>query len=312
MILITGGFGYLGGRIAEYLVKSGYDIRIGTHRVDPIIPEVLSKCEVVLIDLLDKISLETACKNISIIIHAAALNASECQQEPENALLINGLGTLKLLRAAEKEKVKKFLYLSTAHVYGAPLQGNIDETSLPDPSHPYSITHQTAENFVLESHRRGTLSGIVCRLTNAVGCPVNSDANCWMLVVNDVCKQTVEFNRIVLHSNKLVERDYVPISSVCSSIGFLLNSNILFVGIVNISSGITQTLLDLTILISERAEKILDLNPTVEFSIDSNIEQPQHLLISNRKLVNAGVTISTDISREIDELLLNCSQWFAK
>ena len=47
MILISGGLGYLGGRIAEYLLNSGFHVRIGSSRINPEIPLNLSSCEVV-------------------------------------------------------------------------------------------------------------------------------------------------------------------------------------------------------------------------------------------------------------------------
>ena len=53
----------------------------------------------------------------------AALNDTACLADPLLALHVNTGGTLRLLRAAERAGVERFLYVSTAHVYGAPLAG---------------------------------------------------------------------------------------------------------------------------------------------------------------------------------------------
>jgi UDP-glucose 4-epimerase len=79
--------------------------------------------------------------------------------------------------------VTKFVYFSTAHVYGSPLQGLIDENSTPRPMHDYAITHRLAEDYVLQANSDKDITGSILRLTNSVGSPLNSKENCWMLFV---------------------------------------------------------------------------------------------------------------------------------
>lgn len=301
-MLITGGLGYLGGRLADYLVRSGVQVRIGSRRK--------GGADIVPMDFLDDASLERACQGISTIIHLAAMNAQACEKDPESALLINGLGTLKLLKAAEKEGVSKFLYFSTAHIYGAPLQGKIDEESLPHPLHPYSITHRVAEDYMLEADRKEQLSGIVFRLTNAIGSPLNREANCWMLVVNDLCRQVVTNQRMELYSNESIQRDFLPILTICSAVSFVLEHNTLNGEVVNISSGVALSLRELTDLIADRTEVILGFRPSVHFNQALKIENTEILSISNDKIKEAGFAIDTDLSDEIDQLLRNCKRWF--
>ncbi|MDC0229392.1 SDR family oxidoreductase [Deltaproteobacteria bacterium] len=295
MILVTGGRGYLGGRVVDYLSQSGLKVKIGDRSI-----------------FADDDSLEEACQGISCIAHLAAMNAQDCEKYPEEALRFNGLGTLNLLRAAERKSVTKFIYFSTAHIYGMPLKGKINEKSLPRPLHPYSITHRLAEDFVVEADRKEKLSGIVFRLTNGVGYPVRSDANCWMLVANDLCRQVVKNQRMELHSDKFVERDYVPISAICSALYFALVQSRLDGEIVNISAGKSLSLKELTDLIANRTVDVLGFRPTVHFRKESNfgIVSKERLEISNSKLKKTGFAMDADLSDEIDTLLLKCNQWF--
>ena len=312
MVLISGGLGYLGGRIAKYLLDSGFQVRIGSSRSHPDVPSDLLSCEIVICDLSDKRSLENACKNVSSIIHLASLNAQECDHDPEAALLINGLGTLNLLNAAKKMGVTKFVYFSTAHVYGSPLQGIIDENSTPRPIHDYAITHRLAEDYVLQANSNKDITGSILRLTNSVGSPLNSKANCWMLVVNDLCKQTVLNQSMELHSDELVQRDFIPISTVCSTVVDVLTSDVLDGEIANVSSGKVLTLRELTNLIADRSEVVLGFRPNINFKRLPKGKPLESLFISNSKLKSSGCIIDTDLSYEIDQLLLNCNQWFAQ
>ena len=295
-VLVTGGTGYLGGRIVEYLTKKGIYVSVCSRDV-----------------FVSDESLDAACHNITAIIHLAAMNAQECAKAPE-ALMVNGLNSLRLLNAAKRMGVSKFIYFSTAHVYGSPLVAELDEKSLPRPMHHYSITHRVAEDYVLEASARGEIFGVVFRLTNAVGSPVSQDANCWMLVVNDLCRQAVVDKKMVLLSDQSVLRDYLPISSVTAAIFFMLGQSIKNNSsgeIYNLSSGATLTLRDITDLIVDRTIEVLGFRPEVDFSSKRERENGgvEQFVVLNSKLKVAGFNIETDIENEIDQLLLNCRNW---
>mgnify|MGYP000117775073 FL=1 len=304
MVLITGGSGYLGGRIAVHLERLGYQVRIGKS--------VENDSNGFPIDLTDDHSINSACEGVSSIIHLAAMNAQSCDNNPEKALLINGLGTLKLLKSAKKNKVSKFLYFSTAHVYRSPLIGKISEELLPRPQHPYSITHRVAEDYVIGDVYQQSLSASVFRLTNAVGSPITPQVNCWTLVVNDFCRQVVTSNSIKVYSNKFLQRDFIPISSICSVVSSSLDSNVLDGEIVNLSSGVAITLQSLAIIIADRSEVVLGFKPRISFLGSSTEVGASELIISNSKLSNLGFKVDSNLSDEIDQLLLNCNKWFSE
>ena len=123
-ILITGGTGYLGGRLTSYL-----------KRVDQNKISVISrkKCaensNVNFIKINWKINdqLSDACRDIDTIVHLAGMNSYDCNKNLNKAIATNVNNTINLLKIAEKCDVKQFIYLSTIHVYGANLSGTIDE-----------------------------------------------------------------------------------------------------------------------------------------------------------------------------------------
>ena len=311
MILITGGLGYLGIRITEHLLKSGKKIRVATSQDKPYISDSINSCELIRIDLDNTDSLEKAMEGVTAIIHLAALDAYESQKDPNSALLVNGAGTLNLLKASEKTSVKKFIYMSTVHVYSSPLQGFIDETNLPRPLHPYSITHRLAEDYVLEANKHQKVQGVIFRLSNAVGSPASNKGNSWNLVVNDLCKQVIMNGEMQLQSNELTLRDYLPISSVVTVVeNALINSS--FSGeIFNLSSGKSLSLREITNIISYRSKVLFGFEPLVTFNeTKTDFNLPSELQVSNSKLANLGIEIMSDLEREIDQILINCKSWF--
>jgi UDP-glucose 4-epimerase len=300
VVLITGGSGYLGGRIADYLRNYGFDVLIGTRNKSS------SDC---FMDYFNKESLEKACNNVDQIIHLAGMNAQECEKNPDDALNFNGKGTSNLLDAAIKQGVTNFLYFSTAHVYQSPLEGNFDECTLANPSHPYSISNKAAEDYVLQAVSGNNLFGTVFRLTNAVGSPSSPSANCWMLVANDLCRQTVVNKNMQLHSSEYIRRDYLPISSICEVIRFSLLSNNFSGEVVNLSAGHSLSLKELSDLIKNRCKLLLGFTPSVNFINKSTDKNPIHLTISNKKL-KEFCDPKFNLNDEIDNLILNCVKWF--
>ena len=309
MILITGGLGYLGGRIAAQLILAGLKVKIGSSRKNPKIPKALSSCDIVYIDFFDNKSLESACNKVSIILHLAGINAYNSEDDPESALLVNGLGTLKLLKAAEKEGVHRFLFFSTMHVYGSPLMNKIDETKVPSPSNHYSISNRLAEDYVIHANQYGKISGAIVRLSNAVGKPINDESNCWSLVVNDLCQQAVEFNYLKLTSDGKQQRDFIPIADICDAVLFLIElSDNQYSGQIFNLGGAVFTIYEIALLIAERNNSIF--GTTIEIEVEKN---PKKEIISNtlyyhtNKLANLGFKQNNNLSSEIDLLLQFCA-----
>lgn len=187
-ILLTGGLGYLGGRIARALTDARYQVLCGTCREEPA-PAWLPTMRMARIDWTSTDSLTEACCNVDCVVHLAAMNEIESARDPVSALQMNGMASLRLLEAAKAAGVRRFVYFSTAHVYGAPLQGEITEKTMPRPAHPYAITHRVSEDFVLSAHDQKHIEGIVVRLSNGFGAPVTPYIDRWTLLVNDLCKQ---------------------------------------------------------------------------------------------------------------------------
>ncbi len=155
-VLVTGGLGYLGGRILGHLEASGkYDLRVSTRCPPEDRPAWTGSIQVVQADLLVEDALAGLLDGVDVVLHLAAMNARDCAADPERARMVNVVGTGKLLAAAEKAGVRRFVYVSTAHVYGAPLLGEISEETVPRPVHPYAITHRAAEELVWPRGSRG-------------------------------------------------------------------------------------------------------------------------------------------------------------
>ena len=311
IILVTGGLGFLGGRISEYLIKNNKKVRIGTRKKPERIPEALLSCEIVEMDFTDDFSIQKACKNVAVIVHLAALNSSDCDNDPELALLIDSLGTLKLLEAAKRSKVESFLYFSTSHVYGHNLSGLLSERSVSRPVSHYAITHRIAEDYVLKFNN-AFLSSCVFRLTNVIGSPLDKSGSSLNLLANDLCKKIAVGQEPVVHSNKFIVRDFISIQNILKSTLFFIDN---FIGkslggeIINISSSKSLTLEHLSDIIIKRAKKILKYDARIHFKDESAGVNISKFIISNKKAEEYGFNFDSEICDDIDCMLANYRKW---
>ena len=316
-ILVTGGLGYTGGRIISYLLSlGGYEIFVSTRKKEIDRIGLFLEGEVGFIDSSlfedrDYIFPES----FDAIIHLAAFNEIDSARDPVSASEYNIISSLKLLQLARKHNIRQFIYFSTAHIYGSPLQGMITETSLPRPLHPYAITHKAFEDFVLAARDKGEIDGIVLRLSNSFGAPVWPWVNRWSLLVNDLCKQAVTTGVLRLNSNGLQERDFIPLSDVAAATAFFLNQTRQSTGngLYNLSGNYTLTALEMTKLIKDRCVEILQkelpvLLPPSEGNPPCAFER---LKLGNEKLKNLGFTPTLHVHEEIDNLLIFCKRYFS-
>ena len=144
-VLVTGASGMVGRNLVGYFAGKGVDV----------IPTDLSGWPVSG-DLLDKEFVFTKLASIDFdaIIHLAAM--TELKKTIENPKLcfeVNCFGTLNMLELASKKNVKRFLFASSANVFGAPKKNPVKEDSPFDPRVPYDYSKVVSENLAMGYYR---------------------------------------------------------------------------------------------------------------------------------------------------------------
>ena len=133
-ILITGGSGFLGKTLCRALVDAG-------HKVLNLDKKACDVVETVVGDVMDQQLVERHMLGIEAVFHLASyIEAGESVEMPRKYIENNVLGTLAVLEAMKKFGVKKFLFSSSAAVYGEPLRTPIQEDDRTLPINPYGMT----------------------------------------------------------------------------------------------------------------------------------------------------------------------------
>lgn len=312
-VLITGGMGYLGGRLAQHLaVAADTAVLLGSrHTLGT--PVWLAAARMVPTDWDSQAKLAAICEGVDAIIHLAAMDAVDAAKDPAGALMMNGVATVRLLESAIEQRVSRFIYLSTAHVYGAPLQGSISETTKPFPLHPYATSHRAAEDVVLAAHHMGRIEGIVLRLSNSFGAPAHAEANCWNLLIPHLCRQAVMKNEMVLNSSGLQRRDFISMSDACRAIEHLLRLPAMQLGdgLFNGGGEWSPTVWEVACLIRQRCTDVLKHTPQLVRKEPQPHEAILPLTYRIDRLRQTGLELRAAAREEIDGLLHFCQTHFA-
>jgi len=172
-VLVTGGAGAIGTNlVGELLSKTKKIIIIDDmdSGYEDLIPKD-AKIELIKKSILDETALNGIFKNrIDVVFHLAANFANENSIEhPKKDLLVNGMGTLKLLEQAHRHKVDRFVYASSSCVYGN-VEGSVSEATKDFKlDTPYAITKLIGEYYVNFFQGHYALNTVILRIFNSFG-----------------------------------------------------------------------------------------------------------------------------------------------
>jgi len=307
-ILITGGNGYIGGRLASFLDKD-YDVILGAR--GKIKSPELSHLTSVKMDWDSEKSLDAACQGVDVIVHTAAMNSQESHLDPTAAFSVNTIATSRLLQSAKKNKVARFIYLSTSHVYGKELEGIVSESSQISAFDPYASSHKAAEDLVLYENFNNGIEGVIIRLSNAFGFPMHASVNCWDLLVPNLCLQGVEFNSLRLKSSGVQLINFVTISDVVRSIRHLFSIKVeqFDTPVFNIG-GKGMSVLSMTKLVVDRFSKLKGKTLKIYRPCSHETEKINRFTYSTRMIENTGFVALNNMDEEIDHLINFCYKSF--
>jgi len=148
--LVTGGAGFVGSYLVEALLSKGYQVIVVDNLSTGRRENIPDACRFYQIDIESPKLLQLFAKEKpNIVWHLAALTDTSVSLESIlQDIEINHLGTLNTLKAASQIKCEKFIFTSTAAVYGDTPKLPISENSALNPISPYGVGKLTCENYV--------------------------------------------------------------------------------------------------------------------------------------------------------------------
>lgn len=224
-VLVTGAFGFIGTAVGRRLALAGHDVVAVTSRPLGTAPTPLFRCRVVRADLRDEGSVRAALADArpDAVCHLAGLGeVRESFQHPEEYHAVNAGGTKTLLDALTATAPgRRFVFASSAAVYGVPEHQPVAEDAPLLPTGPYGESKVAAEQAIETAAMGGAIGAARLRIFNAAGAVAGvADANLSRVIPKALAVAAGQAGHVEVNGDGSAVRDFVHVDDVASA--FLL------------------------------------------------------------------------------------------
>ena len=281
-ILVTGGAGFIGSHIAEYLVQRGDDVTVLDNLITggkENLKKISDKINFVNGDIRDHKLLEKLVTDTTGVFHEAALaSVQQSFSMKDEYNDVNVSGTENIFKLA-KEYGFKIVYASSSSVYGNPKKIPVKEDDERKPINPYAKTKLDGEDLAKKYSEIG-VKVIGLRYFNVFGKRQSKE---YAGVIKLFLQRIQQKKSPKINGDGLQTRDFVHIDDVVKANVMAMDSDVNH-RFFNVGSGLPTSVLDLANLIIEVSGLSLEPIHGPELSGDVRATQADIKLI--RKLLN--------------------------
>ena len=241
-IMVTGGAGFIGSHIVDLLIAEGCGVvvvdNLSTGRRENVHPAAT----LVEMDITDPALLAIFERYpFDAVVHQAAQpSVSRSVAEPLFDGRVNILGTINLLECCRRRGVKRFVFASSAAVYGEPEQAPLPETAATRPLSPYGLAKLTAEGYLRLYHSLFGLETVTLRYANVYG--PRQDAHGEAGVVSIFVDKILANEQPLIHGDGGQTRDFVYVADIARANVLACQAAELAAGVYNVGSGVSTSI----------------------------------------------------------------------
>ena len=215
--LVTGGAGFIGSHIAERLASNGHSVAVLDNFSSGKRGHLAgfeSKVAVFEGDIRDPTGLAEAMRGCEVVFHEAAIvSVPYSVEHPLETHDVNILGTLHVLEAARRAKVRRVVFASSAAVYGDEPTLPKVETMVPRPITPYGVEKITAEHYLRTYSALYDLETVALRYFNVFG-PRQDPTSPYSGVISVFVDRAIRGEGLTIFGDGKSSRDFVFVADV--------------------------------------------------------------------------------------------------
>ena len=215
-VLVTGGAGFIGSHVVEGLLANGCSVTVldnlSTGR-QANLPQH-EKLTFVQGDIRDNAVVDKLVEKCDVVIHLAAVASVPASiADPIGTHEVNLVGTLNLLECARRHGGRRFIYASSAAVYGNTVNLPVAEDAPLNPLSPYAADKLAGEHYLGFYVREFGLSAVAFRFFNIYGPRQNPDSP-YSGVISIFADRVRRSDTVTIHGDGHQTRDFVYVKDL--------------------------------------------------------------------------------------------------
>jgi len=184
-VLVTGGAGYIGSVLVDRLITGGHIVNVIDDLSNGYLENIHKDAKFFQGSILDSDLLNKALDNTEVVLHLGAkIRVEEGESKPELYKQVNIEGTLNLLKLCKEKGISKFVFASTAAVYGNPEDFPVTESSKEAPVNVYGQTKLEIDKYLAKNAVDQGISAISFRFFNVGGALKNVEGK-WLKIKHE-------------------------------------------------------------------------------------------------------------------------------
>ena len=220
-IVVTGGAGFIGSNLVDYLVKKKHKVIVIDNFSTGLKNNLkLSQKKVKIInkDISHNNNLDRIFKGVDYVFHLAGLaDIVPSIEKPESYFRSNVLGTFNILEACRKNKIKKIIYAASASCYGLPKKFPTNELEKINVKYPYAFTKWQGEELVKHWFEIYKLPYISMRFFNVYG-PRSRTSGAYGAVFGVFLAQKLAKRPLTVVGSGKQTRDFIHITDIVEAL----------------------------------------------------------------------------------------------
>ena len=214
-ILVTGGAGFIGSHVADAYIQAGHQVVVVDNLSTGHLRNLNPKAKFYLVDIRETPLEQVFEWELPDVVnhHAAQMDVRKSVTDPIYDAEVNILGALRVLQAAHKYGVKKFIHISSGGAaYGEPEYNPVNEAHPVNPLCPYGITKHTLEHYLFIWKQLYGLEYAVLRYPNVYGPRQDPQGEAGVTAI--FANKMLLDEPITINGDGEQTRDYVYISDI--------------------------------------------------------------------------------------------------
>lgn len=301
-VLVTGAAGHVGGRTCRALTLSANLTVRAAHRSMPEPRAWAERNEVVVGDIADPRHRTEMLDRVGRVVHLATRGYSAAQPPSSRQLDEDRTSTIALASDAAARGVRRFVYVSSLHVYGQALAGAVNEGTPPRPDTPYGESRWAIEGELAEIGESSGMEVAVVRMSNAFGVPEYDRTAAWSLLIHDLCRQACHHGRLRLRSNGRAYRNVIALRDAVEVLVRIVEADVTVAGTYLLAGPETLTVREIATMVADEAFAVFGAAPTVEVD-DSDMARYEPFHLEPENLRALGIAPADHRRAEIRDLL---------